>query len=77
MKPWHMGTHLRVLSESYPMNTNIGRVNPFMSGDFIHVCWIYDTFDNDLRINYKLVKIFEGWLLIPLEFSYQKKDKKE
>ena len=21
MKPWHMGTHLRVLGESYPMNT--------------------------------------------------------
>ena len=21
LKPWHMGTHLRVLSESYPMNT--------------------------------------------------------
>ena len=23
MKPWHMGTHLRVLSDSYPMNTNM------------------------------------------------------
>ena len=22
-KPWHVGTHLRVLSESYPMNTNL------------------------------------------------------
>ena len=22
VKPWHMGTHLRVLSESFPMNTN-------------------------------------------------------
>ena len=22
-KPWHMGTHLRVLSESYQMNTNM------------------------------------------------------
>ena len=21
LKPWHKGTHLRVLSESYPMNT--------------------------------------------------------
>ena len=35
LKPWHMGTHPRVLSEGYPMNTNmtgfrwcIGRVNP-------------------------------------------------
>ena len=23
LKPWHIGTHLRVLSESYPMNTNL------------------------------------------------------
>ena len=23
LKPWHMGTHLRVLSKSYPMNTNM------------------------------------------------------
>ena len=23
LKPWHMGTHLRVLSESYPMITNM------------------------------------------------------
>ena len=23
LKPWHMGTHLRVLNESYPMNTNM------------------------------------------------------
>ena len=25
LKPWHMGTHLKVLSESYPMNTNMTR----------------------------------------------------
>ena len=23
LKPWHMGTHLKVLSESYPVNTNM------------------------------------------------------
>ena len=23
LKPWHMGTHLKVLSDSYPMNTNM------------------------------------------------------
>ena len=23
LKPWHMGTHLRVLNKSYLMNTNI------------------------------------------------------
>ena len=26
LKPWHMGTHLRVLSEIYPMNTNMREV---------------------------------------------------
>ena len=29
MKPWHMGTHLRVLTESYPMNTNMTRFRRF------------------------------------------------
>ena len=23
LNPWHMGTHLRVLGETYPMNTNM------------------------------------------------------
>ena len=23
LKPWHMGTHLRAFSESFPMNTNM------------------------------------------------------
>ena len=23
LKPWHMGTYLRVLSKSYPINTNM------------------------------------------------------
>ena len=25
LKPWHMGTHLRELSEGYPINTNMTR----------------------------------------------------
>ena len=25
LKPWHMDTHLRILSESYPMNTGMTR----------------------------------------------------
>ena len=29
LKPWHMGTHLRVLSESYPMNTNVTGIRWF------------------------------------------------
>ena len=28
-KPWHMGTHLEVLNESYSMNTNIARFRWF------------------------------------------------
>ena len=29
MLPWHMGTHLRVLSEGYQMNTNIAEFRLF------------------------------------------------
>ena len=29
LKPWHMCTHLRVLSENYPMNTNMTRFKWF------------------------------------------------
>ena len=29
LKPWHMGTHLRVLSESFPMNTNMTEFRRF------------------------------------------------
>ena len=29
LKPWHMGTHLRVLSENYSMNTNMTRFRWF------------------------------------------------
>ena len=28
-EPWHMGTHLRVLSESIPMNTNMTGLDSF------------------------------------------------
>ena len=34
--PWYMGTHLRVLSESYPMNTNITGNNGFQTS--LHPC---------------------------------------
>ena len=29
LKRWHMGTHLRVLNESYPMNTNMWDLDGF------------------------------------------------
>ena len=40
LKPWHMGTHLKVLSESYPMNSNITGLRWF-SVIFVslHVLW--------------------------------------
>ena len=31
LKPWHIGTHLRVLSESYPMNTGLNIKKIFIS----------------------------------------------
>ena len=37
LKPWHMGTHLKVLSESYPMNTNKTGFGWF-SKKFPHPC---------------------------------------
>ena len=40
LKPWHMGTHLRVLSESYPVNTNITRFRWFSTiVGFLTVLW--------------------------------------
>ena len=35
LKPWHMGTHLTVLSESYLMNTNMTGLRWF--SDFLEV----------------------------------------
>ena len=35
-KPWHMGTHLRVLSESYLMNTNMTGLDGFQRS--LHPC---------------------------------------
>ena len=36
LKPWHIDTHLRVLSKSYPMNTNIAELRWFMNS--LHPC---------------------------------------
>ena len=38
LNPWHMGTHLRVLSESYLMNTNMTGFGWF-SKDFASLCF--------------------------------------
>ena len=29
LKPWHIGTHLRVLGQGYPMNTNMAEFRRF------------------------------------------------
>ena len=51
LKAWHMGTHLRVLSESYPMNTNMTGFRLF-SQKFIPVLWIKVAFEG-LSAEYK------------------------
>ena len=39
LKPWHMGTHLRLLKESYLMNTNMTRTRWFFKNLCILVLW--------------------------------------
>ena len=39
LKPWQMDTHLRVLSESYPMNTNIMTGFRWFSKIFDFLCF--------------------------------------
>ena len=42
LKPWHMGTHLGVLSESYPMNTNMsGYIVDFQQS--LHPCTLDES----------------------------------
>ena len=47
LKPLHMGTHQRVLIESYPIkdSLNIGRKKVTLE----IVVWIFDTFDNNFE----------------------------
>ena len=39
LKPWHMGTHMRVLSESYPINTNMTGFKWFLKTIWVLVLW--------------------------------------
>ena len=42
LEPWHMGTHLRVPSECYPMNTNkTGFSAAFQKS--LHLCALYKS----------------------------------
>ena len=38
IKPWHIGTHMRVLSESFPMDTIMTGVRWFLE-NFVFVHW--------------------------------------
>ena len=40
LKLWHMGTHLTVLSESYPMNTNMTGIKCFSKNLWVLVIWV-------------------------------------
>ena len=40
LKPWHMGTHLRGLSESYPMNSNMTGYRCFSKNLCVLVLWM-------------------------------------
>ena len=39
LKPWHMATHLRLLSESFPINTNLVGFRWFSRNLFVLVLW--------------------------------------
>ena len=39
LKSWQMGTQLRVLSKSYPMNTNMTGFRCFLKDICVHVLW--------------------------------------
>ena len=50
LKPWQMGTHLRVLDKSYPMNTNIAGFRWF-SNFFLHSCALEEISLSIGRVN--------------------------
>ena len=39
LKPWHIGTHMKVLSESYQVNTNMTGFRWFSKIFFVLVLW--------------------------------------
>ena len=55
LKPWQMGTHLRVLSESYPMNTNMTGFRLFSKS--LRFCALDDS---SLSIG-RVLMVYLGW----------------
>ena len=60
LKPWHMGTHLRVLSESYPMNTNMTWFRCF-SKTFASLCFGWSSLSIG-RVNINICGVPLLWL---------------
>ena len=65
LKPWHMRTHLRVLSESYQMNTNMTGFKCF-SKIFVSLCF---GWKKPLHSNLSFSKISQEQHKINLSFS--------
>ena len=65
-KPWQMGTHLRVLSESFPMNTNMTGFRGF-SKIFVFLCLGW-------KLSLSIGRVREAiWLHRPVQDSSMRK----
>ena len=56
LKPWYMGTHLRVLSESYLMNTNMTGFRWFPK--YLHFCALDESSLSIWRVKEKVTWYF-------------------
>ena len=86
-KPWHIVTHLIVLSKVYPMNTNTTRFRWFsklasalkgfthscLETSNIYVVWTFYTYENNFGINPKLTKYLKESCKLEFDehFSFQ------
>ena len=67
LKPWHMGTHLRVLSESYPINTNMTGSNCL--GSKTHKTWTEWNFTYKSGIYWNMQAQWDVWRHFCLELK--------
>ena len=58
LKPWLMGTHMRVLSESYPMNTNMTSLDGLLKS--LHPCALDESSLSIGRVNLTLESSCRG-----------------
>ena len=71
LKPWQMGTHLRVLSESYPINTNTTGFRWF-SKIVAFLCCGYISSLSIGRVKAKWIKAPEGPVIVGLKLHCSK-----